>query len=98
MKHYSGLGFLNIGTGIDITIKEFAELVATIVRYDGKIVYDTSQPDGAPQKLLDVSKIKKLGWVAKTQLRDGLTRSYADFLKTGGRVASQTYSHSVEKS
>ena len=98
MKHYSGLGFLNIGTGTDITIKEFAELVAAIVGYNGKIVYDTSRPDGAPQKLLDVSKIKKLGWVAKTHLRDGLAKSYEDFLKTGGRVASQTYIHSVEKS
>ena len=98
MKHYSGTEFLNIGTGTDITIKEFAELVAAIVGYNGKIVYDTSRPDGAPQKLLDVSKIKKLGWTAKTNLRDGLAKAYAEFLKIGGRVSSQTNSHSVEKS
>jgi GDP-L-fucose synthase len=85
MKHYSELGFLNIGTGEDITIKEFAELVADIVGYNGKIVYDTSRPDGTPRKLLDVSKIRKLGWIPKTRLRDGLARAYADFLETGGR-------------
>jgi GDP-L-fucose synthase len=85
MKHYSELGFLNIGTGEDITIKEFAELVADIVGYNGKIVYDTSRPEGTPRKLLDVSKIRKLGWIPKTRLRDGLARAYADFLETGGR-------------
>lgn len=87
MKHYSEVGFLNIGTGADLTIREFAELVANVVGYNGKIVYDTSRPDGTPQKLLDVSKIKKLGWMPKIQLRDGLTRAYADFLATGGRRA-----------
>lgn len=88
MKHYSGVGFLNVGTGTDVTIKEFADLVADAVGYTGEIVYDASRPDGAPQKLLDVSKIRELGWAPKTQLRVGLTESYADFLKTGGRVAT----------
>lgn len=88
MKYYSELGFLNVGTGTDVTIREFADLVADVVGYSGKIVYDISRPDGAPQKLLDVSKIGKLGWKAKTQLRDGLTRAYADFLETGGRVSA----------
>ena len=85
MKHYSDPGFLNIGTGEDVTIREFAELIADIVGYNGKIIYDTSRPDGAPRKLLDVSKIRKLGWTPKTRLRDGLARAYADFLETGGR-------------
>lgn len=85
MKHYSELGFLNIGTGEDVTIGEFARLVADVVGYKGKIVYDTSRPDGTPRKLLDVSKIKNLGWTPKTQLRDGLARTYADFCATGGR-------------
>jgi Nucleoside-diphosphate-sugar epimerases len=88
MKHYSELGFLNIGTGEDVTIGEFARLVADVVGYKGKIVYDTSRPDGTPRKLLDVSKIKKLGWTPKTQLRDGLARTYADFCATGGRRAA----------
>jgi GDP-L-fucose synthase len=88
MKYYSGLEFLNVGTGTDLTVREFAELIAEIVGYNGKIVFDTSQPDGAPQKLLDVSKITQLGWTANTPLRDGLAHAYADFLATGGRVAA----------
>ena len=90
MKHYSDLGFLNIGTGEDVTIKEFAEVVAAIVGYKGKIEFDTTRPDGTPRKLLDVSKIRKLGWAPKTSLRDGLAQTYTDFLATGGRhTASQ---------
>jgi GDP-L-fucose synthase len=88
MKHYSELGFLNVGTGEDVTIGEFARLVADVVGYKGKIVYDTSRPDGAPRKLLDVSKIRNLGWTPTTQLRDGLARTYADFCATGGRHAA----------
>ena len=88
MKHYSGLEFLNVGTGTDLSIREFAELVAEVVGYRGKIEFDLSQPDGAPQKLLDVSRIRELGWTANTALRDGLARAYADFIATGGRVAA----------
>ena len=65
MKHYSQPGFLNIGTGNDVTIREFAELVAEVVGYTGTIVYDTSRPDGTPQKLLDVSKIKNWAGLQK---------------------------------
>jgi GDP-L-fucose synthase len=88
MKHYSGVEFLNVGTGEDIAISEFAELVADVVGYNGKIVYDKSRPDGTPRKLLDVSKLKKLGWMPKTKLHDGLRRAYADFLATSGRHAA----------
>jgi GDP-L-fucose synthase len=79
MKHYSDPGFLNIGTGLDVTIREFAEIVSEIVGYKGKMVFDTSRPDGPPQKLLDVSKLNALGWSAKISLRDGLATAYADF-------------------
>jgi GDP-L-fucose synthase len=79
MKHYSGDGFLNVGTGEDIAIADFARLVAEVVDYRGKIVFDTSRPDGMPRKLLDVSKLAALGWRAKTPLRDGLKAAYADF-------------------
>ena len=85
MKHYSGLEFLNVGTGEDVTIATFASEVAHVVGYQGKIDYDTVRPDGPPQKLLDVSKIKKLGWSPKISLRDGLATAYADFLAGGGR-------------
>ena len=87
MKHYSGAGILNICTGEDISIGEFAALIGDVVGYDGKLQFDTSRPDGMPRKLLDVSKIRKLGWAPKTALRDGLAQAYADFLATGGRNA-----------
>jgi len=85
LKHYSGDGFLNVGTGRDVTIAEFAQLVADVVGYDGEIVFDTSRPDGTPQKLLDVSGLTKLGWTARTDLRDGLAAAYQDFLNGAGR-------------
>lgn len=85
MKHYSDVGFLNVGTGEDVKISEFAELVSDVVGYGGKIIYDTARPDGAPRKLLDVSKLKSLGWAPQTKLRDGLARTYSDFLGGHGR-------------
>jgi GDP-L-fucose synthase len=81
MKTYSGEQALNIGTGSDVSIGEFAHLIADIVGYRGEIVFDTSRPDGAPRKLLDVSRLAKLGWRAKIPLRQGLEQAYADFLK-----------------
>ncbi len=86
MKHYSAAGFLNVGTGVDVTIAEFARTVADIVGYKGELVFDTSRPDGAPRKLLDVSKLAALGWCANTPLREGLAAAYADFL--AGSVAA----------
>jgi GDP-L-fucose synthase len=85
MKHYSDIGFVNVGTGEDITIGEFAAEIARVVGYTGRIIFDTSRPDGPPRKLLDVSKLRKLCWEHKTQLHDGLTQTYADFLAAGGR-------------
>ena len=87
MKYYSDTGFLNVGTGTDVTIDEFARLVAKTVGYDGKIEYDTSRPDGPPQKLLNVSRLKKIGRSPKISLSEGLALAYKDFLTTGGRVA-----------
>jgi GDP-L-fucose synthase len=87
MKHYSDDGFLNIGTGEDVTIADFARLVAGVVGYPGKIDFDTARPDGAPRKLLDVSKLAALGWRARTPLREGLAAAYADF---AGRMAGGT--------
>ena len=86
MKHYSGAGFLNVGTGQDVTIADFAAEVARVVGYTGKIAFDTSRPDGPPQKLLDVSKLAALGWSPKVSLHDGLKIAYADFLAGGGRL------------
>ena len=85
LKNYSGSKFLNVGTGQDITIAEFAKLVADVVGYRGRFVFDTSRPDGAPQKLLNVSELTRLGWRAKTALREGITAAYADFLADCGQ-------------
>jgi GDP-L-fucose synthase len=80
MRHYSADEFVNVGTGEDITIADFARLVAEVVGYRGDLVFDVSRPDGALQKLLDVSRLAALGWRAKTPLREGLKHAYADFL------------------
>jgi GDP-L-fucose synthase len=88
MKHHSAPAFLNVGTGQDVTIAEFAQLVSEIVGYKGRIAFDTSRPDGTPKKLLDVSKINQLGWSAKIPLREGLAAAYADFLRGGRRTAA----------
>src|SRR5438132_3431021 len=80
MKTYSSAELVNIGTGEDITIAEFARVVAEIVGYIGEISFDSSRPDGTPRKLLDVSRLAKLGWRATTSLHDGLKCAYAAYL------------------
>lgn len=75
--NYSDIGeFVNIGTGKDLTIKELAEFIKEIVGYGGDIVYDTSKPDGTPQKLLDVTKLHNLGWKAQISLKEGVKNAY----------------------
>ncbi|MCP3368323.1 GDP-L-fucose synthase [Bradyrhizobium cajani] len=76
MKTYSGAELVNIGTGEDITIAEFARVVAEVVGYRGAFSFDTSRPDGTPRKLLDVSRLERLGWRATTSLEEGLKRAY----------------------
>ena len=71
---------INVGTGEDVTIADLARLVGEVVGYHGRIVFDTSKPDGTPRKLLDVSKLNRLGWKARTPLPEGLRRAYAAFL------------------
>ena len=75
---------INIGMGRDITIKELAELVKEIVGFAGKIVFDTSKPDGTPQKLLDISRINKLGWQPKISLRQGISETYEWYKEKSG--------------
>ena len=81
MNHYSGNETVNAGTGKELSIKELTELVATVVGYTGKILWDTSKPNGTPRKLLDVSKAEKLGWHYKTELDEGIKLAYMDFLQ-----------------
>jgi len=73
---------INIGTGKDISIKELAILVRSIVGFEGELIFDTSKPDGTPRKLLDVSKLEKLGYRYKTELDKGIALAYSDYLKT----------------
>ena len=80
MNNYSGNETVNAGTGKEITIKQLAELVAETIGYKGRIVWDSTKPNGTPRKLLDVSKSKALGWTYRTELRDGIRLSYDDFL------------------
>jgi GDP-L-fucose synthase len=87
MKTYSAIEMVNIGTGKDITIAEFARLVAGAVGYTGQISYDTSRPDGTPQKLLDVSRLAKLGWRASTSLQDGIRLAYRAYLSESKQAA-----------
>ncbi len=75
-------GIYNIGTGTDVTIRELAETVMDVTGFQGRIVFDRSKPDGTPRKLLDVSRMKHLGWQAKTELRNGLAKAYASYLAT----------------
>jgi GDP-L-fucose synthase len=88
LKHYSDEGIVNIGTGEDVSIAEFAAMVAEAVGYKGEFVFDRSKPDGAPRKLLDVSKLRALGWHPSIDLKSGLARTYADFVAVGERVRS----------
>lgn len=78
MLHFNEAGFINIGTGKDLTIMELALLIKKIVNYNGIIERDTTKPDGTPRKLLDVSKIKKLGWEASVPLEQGIKLVYAE--------------------
>lgn len=86
MNTYSGDETVNLGTGKELTIKELAETVKRVIGYEGGIEFDTSKPDGTPRKLLDVSKLEKLGWKYKTELEDGIRLSYEDFLHSEMRA------------
>jgi len=73
-------GLYNVGKGEDVTIRELVETVMNVIGFKGEIVFDASKPDGTPRKLLNVDRMRALGWTAKTSLRDGITKAYADYL------------------
>lgn len=81
MERYDGAEFVNVGVGSDLAIRELAEKIAAVVGFKGKIAFDSSKPDGTPQKLMDVSKLTALGWKAKISLDEGLQNTYAWFLE-----------------
>ena len=73
-------GIFNIGAGEDVTIRELAETVMSVIGFSGSIVFDTAKPDGTPRKLLDVSRLRDIGWQARTSLREGIALAYGDFV------------------
>ena len=84
------LSHINVGTGVDCTIKELAETIAKVVGYEGEIHWDTSKPDGAPRKLMDVSLLKRLGWKAKVSMEKGLADTYEWFLDNQDRLRGKS--------
>lgn len=80
-EKYSEEGIVNIGVGVDVTIRELAEKIAGVVEYGGDVLFDTSKPDGTPRKLLDVSKLSAMGWRAKVPLEVGIKSTYEWFLE-----------------
>ena len=76
MKDYDSGDIINVGTGVDVTIKELAETISDVVGFSGKIEWDTTKPNGTPRKLLNVDKVKSLGWEPKISLRDGIESTY----------------------
>ena len=75
------LTWLNVGTGKDIAIKELAEIISDITSFKGEIIWDLEKPDGTYQKLLDITKLKKLGWNSKISLKEGLKKTYEEYKK-----------------
>ena len=80
MNHYSGDETVNVGTGKELTIRELTEIVARVVGFQGEIKWDADKPDGTPRKLLDVTKLRDLGWTYKVELEEGIRLAYEDFL------------------
>ena len=81
MQNYNEKQFVNIGTGKDVTIRELAETIMEVVGYQGKLTFNTNMPDGTPRKLLDVSKLHNLGWQHKIELKEGIEKTYEDFVR-----------------
>ena len=80
------LTHINVGTGVDVTIEELAQTIKEVVGFRGELIFDKSKPDGTTRKLMDISKLHNLGYVAPTNLRSGLELAYADFLKNSSQL------------
>lgn len=86
MEHYDSAEMINVGCGYDITIKELAETIAGIIGFKGKIIFDSSKPDGVQQKLLDNTRMTKLGWKPKVSLKEGIEKTYQWYIKGKGEA------------
>ena len=78
LQNYNEQGLVNIGCGTDVSIKELAELIVAEVGYEGKLVFDTTKPDGTPRKLMDTSKINELGWLPVIELKQGISKTVSE--------------------
>ena len=79
LKYYNEGGIVNIGTGVDISIKDLAKTIALKVNFKGELIFDKSKPDGTPRKLMDITKIKNLGWISKINLSDGIAKTIDEY-------------------
>ena len=89
MERYDGSSPINVGVGEDRSVRELAEVVARLLGYQGSFEFDPKKPDGTPRKLMDVTRLKGLGWAPKTSLEDGVQRAYQAYLETRGKVAAE---------
>lgn len=85
LENYSDFEHVNVGSGVEVSIKELAELVKEVVGFKGELIWDSSKPDGTPRKLMDNSKLVGLGWKPKISLRDGLVDTYKWYLENYGK-------------
>jgi GDP-L-fucose synthase len=88
MKTYSSEDIVNVGTGEELKIRDLAGLIAEIVGFDGRFVYDATKPDGTPRKRLDVGRLSKAGWQARIPLREGITSTYQWFLQNAATATA----------
>jgi len=91
MENYSDLGFVNIGTGVDVTIRELAESIQEVVGFEGTLTYDSSKPNGTPRKLMDVGRLHEMGYQHKINLKEGLKLVYQDFLENMERYTAEKH-------
>jgi GDP-L-fucose synthase len=86
MSSYSSGELINVGAGVDVSIRELTDIIRDVVGYDGEVVFDTSKPDGTPRKVLDISRLSRLGWAPRIGLREGIVNTYKWFLENRDRV------------
>jgi GDP-L-fucose synthase len=89
MLNYDDAAPVNVGVGEDLTVAELADMIRDIVGYSGKVVFDTTKPDGTPRKLLDVSKLTGLGWKAQIPLRQGIVDTYRWYVENLGAISGE---------
>jgi GDP-L-fucose synthase len=82
LENYDSPEVINVGCGKDVTIRELAEIVSEVVGFKGELIFDPSKPDGTPRKLLDTSRLEKLGWTPRVSLRDGIEQTYQWYLRS----------------